>query len=101
MDTTAIINTVLTSDIVTLSALVIITMLGKDLASKIAAGLVFVLNPNFKDCDRVLVNGSDAIIIHIGMIQTKFEVIDPECKQKIWMFISNDRLNKIDLCKVK
>lgn len=105
-DVTELANSILTSSLSTLMLGMVLTMLLKDAAVKVAGGLMFKLNPNFNAGDRVFLEKEEAIIISIGLLQTQFEIIgvlkdDPKCTKRLWKYVQNDRLNIANLSKVK
>ena len=106
MGTEELVSSVLNNSITTLMIVVILTMIGKDAASKVASGVMFKLNPNFNAGDRVYLGDDEAIILSIGVFQTQFEIIgklddNEDCTKRLWRFIPNDRLNYASLSKIK
>jgi len=104
--TQQVISSLLTTDLVTLSIMLIMTMLGKTLATKIAAGIMFKMNPLFKEGERVYVDREEAIIINKGFFTTQFEIInafkgDNDKEQRLWRYVPSDKIDTIKLSKIK
>lgn len=79
--------------------MLIITLLIKDFAVKLAKGIAFNLNKSFNEGDHVIVDGEHATIVKIGIGFTVFGV-HKEDKTYCWRYISNDRIPFIKLEKV-
>ena len=67
----------------------------KDPILNICMGLKFYLSKNFNQFDNVIVNGEDAIIVHIGFFKTVFRMSE----KKTFYFVGNDRLKFLRLEK--
>ena len=70
----------------------------KDFAVNLMSGLKFKFNPAFNECDHIIIDNEDAIIVRIGYRETVFGVYSE--KGYVWRFISNDRLKLHKLEKI-
>tara|TARA_R110001632_G_C11144539_1_gene396579 strand:+ start:101 stop:532 length:432 start_codon:yes stop_codon:yes gene_type:complete len=70
----------------------------KDMATGIAKGMKFKMNKAFNAGDHVILDGSDAIIVSIGMSETVFGIYSE--KGYLWRFVPNERIAMLKLEKV-
>lgn len=83
--------------------LLVITLLFKDFASKIAKGLAFKMSGTFKEGDKVMIDGEKALIVKIGLSQTVFGVykeIDGQESNYCWRYVPNERISSLKIEKV-
>ena len=78
--------------------LLVITLWFKDFATKIAKGMAFKMNKSFNEGDTVILDGSDALIVKIGLSETVFGVYSE--KGYTWRFVPNERIPMLKLEKV-
>jgi hypothetical protein len=78
--------------------LLVITLWFKDFATKIAKGMAFKMNKSFNEGDTVILDGSDALIVKIGLSETVFGVYCS--KGYTWRFVPNERIPMLKLEKV-
>ena len=78
--------------------LLVITLWFKDFATKIAKGMSFKMNKSFNEGDTVILDGSDALIVKIGLSETVFGVYSD--KGYTWRFVPNERIPMLKLEKV-
>ena len=78
--------------------LLVITLWFKDFATKIAKGMAFEMNKSFNEGDNVILDGSDALIVKIGLSETVFGVYSD--KGYTWRFVPNERIPMLKLEKV-
>jgi len=78
--------------------LLVITLWFKDFATGIAKGLKFKMNKSFNEGDTVILDGSDALIVKIGLSETVFGVYSD--KGYTWRFVPNERIPTLKLEKV-
>ena len=76
----------------------VITLWIKDFATKLAKGLMFKMNRAFNEGDKVILDGSDAIIVKIGITQTVFGVYSE--RGYTWRYLPNERIDYVKLEKV-
>ena len=69
----------------------VFTLLFKDYAAKIAKGLAFKYSGQFKEGDKVLLDGNEAIIVKIGMLNTVFG-LHKEDGSYSWRYVPNERV---------
>lgn len=70
----------------------------KDMATKLAKGIMFRANRNFNPGDVVLLNGDEAVIISIGITKTVFEI--HKHNYVSWRYVPNDRIDFLVLEKI-
>ena len=70
----------------------------KDYAVSFIKGFKFKLNAQFKEGDKVLLEGEQAFIIKIGMTTTVFGVYGRD--GYTWRYISNNRIEVLKLEKI-
>ena len=74
------------------------TMMFKDFATSLAKGLKFKMNRAFNEGDKVILDGSDAIIVKIGISETVFGVYSD--RGYTWRYVPNERIAFLKLEKV-
>ena len=75
----------------------------KDRATKLAKGIAFKLNPQFKEGDKVILDGERALIVKIGLTETVFGITKVSGEwdgDYIWRYVPNDRIPFLKLEKV-
>jgi hypothetical protein len=70
----------------------------KDFVTNFAKGMAFQMNRAFNEGDKVILDGSDAIIVKVGMKQTVFGVFSD--KGYTWRYVPNERIPFLKLEKV-
>lgn len=93
-----LVSSTLQSELITISIVIILVILFKDFASNLASGISFKLNKEFNEGDRVILDGKPAIIVSIGIRQTKFQLQEDD--KIVWRFVYNTRIPTLNLCKV-
>jgi len=78
--------------------LLVITLWFKDFATKIAKGMMFKMNRAFNEGDKVLLDGSESVIVKIGMTETVFGVYSD--RGYTWRYVPNERIPTLKLEKV-
>ena len=78
--------------------LLVITLWFKDFATGIAKGLKFKMNKSFNEGDTVILDGSDALIVKVGLSETVFGVYSD--KGYTWRYVPNERIPTLKLEKV-
>jgi len=76
----------------------IIAFMLKDFVTNFAKGMAFQMNRAFNEGDKVILDGSDAIIVKVGMKQTVFGVFSH--KGYTWRYVPNERIPFLKLEKV-
>ena len=76
----------------------VITIWFKDFATKIAKGMAFKMNKSFNEGDTVILDGSDALIVKIGLRESIFGVYSD--KGFTWRYVPNERIPFLKLEKV-
>ena len=74
------------------------TMWFKDMATRIAKGLAFKMNPAFGEGDHVILDGCDAVIVKIGIVETVFGIYSE--KGYTWRYVPNERIPFLKLEKI-
>jgi len=74
----------------TASTVFVVVMLLKDMTTSFAKGIRFKFNPAFKEGDIVYLDGEEAIIVKIGVMETIFG-IERESGYH-WRYIQNERI---------
>ena len=80
-----------------LTAVIIIVFLlvCRDAMMKMAKGVLFKIKSDFKPGDTVIIDGEHAVIVNIGLLETKFGIhyINGDNKLKYkWRIVDNDRI---------
>ena len=81
----------------------VVTLMFKDYATKIAKGMAFKMNPAFKEGDKVILDGERALIVKIGNTETVFGIHKASGEFKgdyIWRYVPNERIPFLKLEKV-
>ena len=78
--------------------LLVVTLWFKGFATKIAKGMAFKMNKSFNEGDTVILDGSDALIVKIGLSETVFGVYSD--KGYTWRYVPNERIPMLKLEKV-
>ena len=78
--------------------LLVITLWFKDFATKIAKGLAFKMNPSFKEGDKVILDGNEAVIVKIGTTETVFGCYSD--RGYTWRYVPNEKISNLKLEKV-
>ena len=76
----------------------IIAFMLKDFVTNFAKGMAFQMNRAFNEGDKVILDGSDAIIVKVGIKQTVFGVFSD--KGYTWRYVPNERIPFLKLEKV-
>jgi|TARA_R110001592_G_scaffold175657_1_gene414949 small-conductance mechanosensitive channel len=76
----------------------VFTMWFKDLATKMAKGVMFKMNRAFNEGDSVIIDGQDAVIVRIGMTETVFGIYGE--KGYTWRYVPNERIPMLKLEKI-
>ena len=83
-------------------SLLIGTVLGglaiKDICMSFISGLKFKLTPQFKEGDKIILDGYPAIIIKVGLVQSVFGCYTDQ--GLTWRYISNSKIESLKLEKV-
>lgn len=83
--------------------IVIIGFMIKDFATKLSKGIAFSMNNQFKEGDKVILDGERALIVKIGMTQTVFgiEKFSGEFRgDYVWRYVPNEKIDSLKLEKV-
>jgi hypothetical protein len=83
--------------------MLVVTLWIKDYAAKIAKGIAFNMNKSFREGDKVIIDGEQALIVKIGLIQTVFGVTKSEGDwdgDYVWRYVPNERIPFLKLEKV-
>ena len=92
---------VLYAEAILILSVLVATLWVKDLAQKIAKGIMFRLSPLFKEGDTVLLDGEEAVIVKIGFSNTVFGLHRSNgTHRECWRIVSNDRLTSLKIEKV-
>ena len=81
----------------------VITLMFKDYATKIAKGMAFKMNPAFHEGDKVILDGERALIVKIGNTETVFGIHKQGGEfdgDYIWRYVPNERIPTLKLEKV-
>lgn len=70
----------------------------RDLATEVAAGLSFYLDPKFNETDIVYIDGEKATIIKIGFRYSVFEIEKDDVVT--WRYLQNSLIKRTKLAKV-
>ena len=90
--------TILITPFISALVLLVVTLWFKDFATKIAKGMAFKMNKSFNEGDTVILDGSDALIVKIGLSETVFGVYSD--KGYTWRYVPNERIPMLKLEKV-
>jgi hypothetical protein len=75
------------------------SLIAKDFANSMSAGLSFKYNPQFNEGDNVLIDDEPATIIKIGYKYTVFSV-RKDSGHQTWRYVKNERIPFLKLEKV-
>jgi hypothetical protein len=81
----------------------VITLMFKDYATKLAKGMAFKMNPAFKEGDKVILDGERALIVKIGNSETVFGIHKASGEFKgdyIWRYVPNERIPSLKIEKI-
>tara|TARA_Y100000385_G_C12846823_1_gene531300 strand:- start:434 stop:799 length:366 start_codon:yes stop_codon:yes gene_type:complete len=81
----------------------VVTLMFKDYATKIAKGMAFKMNPAFKEGDKVILDGERALIVKIGNTETVFGIHKSSGEFKgdyIWRYVPNERIPALKIEKI-
>lgn len=81
----------------------VITLMFKDYAAKIAKGLAFKFNPAFKEGDKVILDGERALIVKIGTTETVFGINKKGGEYNgdyVWRYVPNERIPFLKIEKI-
>jgi len=84
---------------ITMMVILIVALWVKDLATKIAKGLAFKLMGPFKEGDKAILDGKEAIVVRIGLTMTVFGIYNDD-KQYMWRYVPNERIAGLKLSKI-
>ena len=83
--------------------MIIIAMMIKDWAMKVAKGMAFAFNKSFSEGDKVILDGERALIVKIGMTQTVFGITKKGGEwdgDYVWRYVPNEKISGLKLEKV-
>ena len=83
--------------------IVIIGFMIKDYATKLSKGIAFSWNKQFKEGDKVILDGERALIVKIGMTQTVFGIEKDSGQFRgdyVWRYVPNEKIDTLKLEKV-
>ena len=83
--------------------ILVITLMFKDLASKIAKGMAFKMNKSFQEGDKVILDGEKALIVKVGVTTTVFGIHKNEGEldgDYVWRYVPNDRIPFLKIEKI-
>ncbi len=83
--------------------IVIIGFMIKDFATKFSKGIAFSMNKQFKEGDKVVLDGERALIVKIGMTQTVFGIEKDSGQFRgdyVWRYVPNEKIDTLKLEKV-
>ncbi len=83
--------------------IVIIGFMIKDFATKLSKGIAFSMNKQFKEGDKVVLDGERALIVKIGMTQTVFGIEKDTGQFRgdyVWRYVPNEKIDTLKLEKV-
>ena len=81
----------------------IIAFMLKDFVSSFSKGLKFKFNPQFREGDKVILDGERALIVKIGVTETVFGVTKNSGEfdgDYVWRYVPNERISFLKLEKV-
>lgn len=70
----------------------------KDWATSFVKGAMFRFGSSFKEGDRVILDGNQAMIIKIGMSQTVFGIYSDD--GYTWRYVPNEKISTLKIAKV-
>ena len=82
----------------------VISLWIRDTAGRVAKGMAFKFNGQFKEGDEVVLDGERALIVKIGMTQTVFGIYrstkDGNNINHYWRYVPNERIPYLHLEKI-
>jgi hypothetical protein len=81
----------------------IIAFMLKDFVSSFSKGMKFKFNPQFREGDKVILDGERALIVKIGMTETVFGVTKSSGEfdgDYVWRYVPNERISFLKLEKL-
>jgi len=81
----------------------VITLMFKDYAAKIAKGMAFKMNPAFKEGDKVILDNERALIVKIGTTETVFGIHKKGGEYDgdyVWRYVPNERIQSLKIEKI-
>jgi small-conductance mechanosensitive channel len=81
----------------------IIAFMLKDFVSSFSKGIKFKFNPQFREGDKVILDGERALIVKIGMTETVFGVTKSSGEfdgDYVWRYVPNERISFLKLEKL-
>ena len=81
----------------------IIAFMLKDFVSGFSKGIKFKFNPQFREGDKVILDGERALIVKIGMTETVFGVTKSSGEfdgDYVWRYVPNERISFLKLEKL-
>ena len=81
----------------------IIAFMLKDFVSSFSKGIKFKFNPQFREGDKVILDGERALIVKIGLTETVFGVTKSSGEfdgDYVWRYVPNERISYLKLEKV-
>lgn len=79
--------------------ILVFVLMVKDYAAKIAKGLSFKYSGLFKEGDKVLLNGENAIIVKIGLFTTVFGLHKANGSYA-WRYVPNEKVHSLTIEKI-
>ena len=77
---------------------IIIIFLVKDIIYSLIKGLKFKMRPGFESGDNCYIDGKEATIVKIGLLETIFEIDNG--RGKVWRYVPNDILDETVLERI-
>jgi len=77
---------------------IIFIFLVKDVIYSLIKGLKFKLRPGFESGDNCYIEGQEATIVKIGLLETIFEIDNG--RGKVWRYVPNEILDSIVLERI-
>ena len=77
----------------------VVTLILKDIATSLAKGIMFMFNPAFKEGDKVIVDGTNAVIVKIGMKTTVFGLYKDDGSYN-WRYVPNEKIPNLKIEKI-
>ena len=81
----------------------IIAFMLKDFVTSFSKGIKFKFNPQFREGDKVILDGERALIVKIGVTETVFGVTKNSGEfdgDYVWRYVPNERISFLKLEKV-
>ena len=83
--------------------IIVVLLVLKDAMMKMAKGLLFKLTSDFKAGDEVIIDGEHAIIVNIGLLETRFGIFHMNGDEKLkykWRIVDNSRISFMKIEKI-